>query len=176
MRRGQVSLEFMFIFAIIAILLVYSINNTTFKQGSASVDTMAVQVALEGKHVVNAISGTISQVYSQGPGSKATSYVSVSYLSDRDMLLKTFNSSNITIIHTGSNVSITIGNKAITTGDKKNTFTTTTLYNTPHNNSISIPKFPRTLKIVVQWNPDMNESWSFDSTKGELDININPGG
>ncbi|NJF25537.1 class III signal peptide-containing protein [Thermococcus sp. Bubb.Bath] len=176
MRRGQVSLEFMFIFSIIAILLVYSINNTTFKQGSASVDTMTVQVALEGKHVINTISGTISQVYSQGPGSKATTYVSVSYLSDKDMLLKTFNSSNITITQVGTNVSITIGDKAITTGDKKNTFTTTTIYNTPHKDSISISAFPRILKIVVQWNPDLNESWSFDPTNGELDININPGG
>ena len=80
MRRSQVSLEFMFVFAIITVLLVYSVNNTTFKQGSASVDTLKIQMALEEKNLASVISNTIDQVYSQGPGSKATSYAQISYL------------------------------------------------------------------------------------------------
>ncbi|WP_297068687.1 class III signal peptide-containing protein [Thermococcus sp.] len=87
-RRGQISLEFMFVFALILVLLLYSVNNVTFKKGTASADTLQIQVSLEEKNFANVISNTITQVYSQGPGSKATSYVRFVYLRNPGYLEK----------------------------------------------------------------------------------------
>lgn len=86
--RGQVSLEFMLVFGVMLILLIYSVNNVTFKEGSASTENLRIQISLEEKNLANAISNTISQVYAQGPGSKATAYVELTYLRDPEMLSK----------------------------------------------------------------------------------------
>jgi len=80
MRRGQSSLEFMFVFGIMLILLVYSFNNTTFRQGSPSQSTLSMQIALEEKNLASSISNAIDQAYAQGPGSKSTLRVRLTYL------------------------------------------------------------------------------------------------
>lgn len=176
--KGQVSLEFLFVFAIMVILLAYSVNNTTFQSGSTSVETLKIQTALEAKNVANRIAGAISQTYSQGPGSKTTIYIKTSLLADPNTLQKTFGSSKITIAHSEKSIQITIGDTSITSGENKNTFSTITLYNTTSTSSKYTFNngLPRMLTVVVEWNPDLPESWDFDSTKNELVININPGG
>ncbi len=208
MRKGQVSLEFMFVFAIIAVLLVYSVNNTTFKQGSASVDTLKVEIALEEKNLANAISNTIDQVYSQGPGSKATSYVHLVYLRNGDYLKKAWRVSDPKIFITygpydsiGNGTYITVLNGTGSTniflqGDNKNTFWSRSMYQavlldklvwspegsvnvdstTIYGLEVGPNDLPSSLRIVVEWNPDNPNNWTYDSSKGELRININPGG
>ena len=87
-RRGQITLEFLFIFGLLTILMLYSVRNTSFTEGYPSVENLKIQVALEEKSLANAISNTISQVYAQGPGSKATTYVKLTYLRNRAYLQK----------------------------------------------------------------------------------------
>jgi len=87
-RRGQISLEFMLVFSIMLIMLLYSVKNVGFDSSSPSSSTLAIQIALEEKSVANAISNTISQVYAQGPGSKATTYVTLTYLRNPSYLKK----------------------------------------------------------------------------------------
>jgi len=87
-KRGQVSLEFMMVFAIMLILLLYSVQNVTFSKGTPSTENLRIQVSLEEKNLANAISTTISQVYAQGPGAKSTAYVKLTFLRDPKMLSK----------------------------------------------------------------------------------------
>ncbi len=87
-KKGQISLEFMMVFAIMLILLLYSVRNVTFSNGSPSTENLRISVSLEEKNLANAISNTISQVYSQGPGAKATAYVKLTFLRDPQMLSK----------------------------------------------------------------------------------------
>ncbi|NPA48190.1 MAG: hypothetical protein GXO14_06065 [Thermococci archaeon] len=79
-RRAQISLEFMLIIALGMILLLYSVNSVTFKSGTSGQTTLQINVGLEEKSLASAISSTISQVYAQGPGAKATTYVHLIYL------------------------------------------------------------------------------------------------
>ncbi len=83
-RRGQISLEFLFVFGLLMILLLYSIRNVSFSEGSPSAENLKIQVALEEKGLANAISNTISQVYAQGPGSKATASFRFTYLKNEE--------------------------------------------------------------------------------------------
>jgi uncharacterized protein (UPF0333 family) len=206
-RRGQVSLEFLFVFAIMLILLVYSVQNTTFSRGSSSVETLKIQVALESKNVANVISTTISQVYSQGPGAKATSYIHLNYLRDPGMLEKATEVKNPEIFITygnyggkgnGTYISVVgTGYQIYLTGPNKNTFWSRSLYQkilydkpnawspsssitvnstTVYGLKIDPLELPAVLKVVVEWNPDRPDLWVFNSTSGELRININPGG
>lgn len=208
-KKGQVSLEFMFVFALMLVLLVYSVRNTTFDQGTVSVDNLRVQIALEEKNLANAISNTINQVYSQGPGSKATTYVKLSYLRYPAYLEKAWGVQSPRIFITYGQLSggssdngtyVTVsgtGFNPILSGGDKNVLWSRSMYQAIlYNNqsvwspagSISIDSstvygleidpanLPVTLKIVVEWNPDNPDSWTFDSKKGELRININPGG
>lgn len=206
-KRGQVSLEFMLIFGIMLILLLYSVNNVTFREGSTSTETLRIQVSLEEKNLANAISNTISQVYAQGPGAKSTTYVRLTYLRDAGLLEKALNLESPRIFITYGNYSndgngtyVTVtgtGFNIVLSGGDKNIFWSRAMYQAVlyDNSSIWSPigditigadtiygleidpnDLPVTLKIVVEWNPDNPNSWTFDSTKGELRININPGG
>jgi len=203
MRRAQISLEFILIFGIMLILLAYSINNVTFSQESQSNELLRVQVSLEAKGFANSISNTISQVYAQGPGSKATTHVTLRYLTDEDYLKKSFNLSGnpeifITYLN-GTYVGIidTTNTTLVTSGTSKNTFWSQSLYRTnlmgstgftPHGTAtysgstvngllISNPgQLPTNLMIVVEWIPGNGNTWKLNVTTGELRINIDPGG
>jgi len=214
-RRGQVTLEFLFIFSLLTILLLYSINATTFRQGSPSVENLRMQVAVEEKGLANAISNTISQVYAQGPGSKATSYVSLVYLRNEDYLKKAWGISDPKIFITygalsgassanGTYVIVVNGSgitDAVLSGGNKNVFLSPSLFQKDlvsnssvwnpdssvtlnitgssysyHGLTIDPAALPSSLRIVVEWNPDNPDSWTYDSAKGELRININVGG
>ncbi len=140
-RRGQISLEFMFVFAVILILLTYSVNNVTFKNGATSAETLQVQISLEEKNLANVVSNTVTQVYSQGPGSKATSYVRLVYLRDPTYLQKALKVSNPQIFVTygtldaqGNGTYVMVINGSGTTnveltGGNKNAFWSRALYN-----------------------------------------------
>lgn len=197
-KRGQISLEFMFVFAIFLTLLVYSVNNVTFTQNSQSVETLRVQVSMEAKGFANAISNTVSQVYAQGPGSKATAYFTFRYLKDESFLKKAYNMNGTPQILIGyengtyiaildSSDETIYENETDTT--KRNIFWSQALYSkkvtsySPSASGTSRPGIlvnasvlPTTLKIVVEWNPDNAETWSLDTSTGELHINIKPGG
>ncbi|WP_258083211.1 class III signal peptide-containing protein [Thermococcus thermotolerans] len=206
-KRGQVSLEFMLIFGMMLILLLYSVNNITFREGSTSTETLRIQISLEEKNLANAISNTISQVYAQGPGAKSTTYVRITYLRDPDMLLKGLGVNSPKVFITYGNYS-TEGNgtyvtvvgtnvDAVLSGGDKNVFWSRAMYQavlytspsvwspsgsttfnatTVYGLEIDPTDLPGTLEIVVEWNPDNPNSWTFDSVAGELHININPGG
>ncbi|MBO8175121.1 MAG: class III signal peptide-containing protein [Thermococcus sp.] len=203
MKKAQISLEFMLIFGVMLILLAYSINNVTFTQNSQAVETLKIQVSLEAKSLANSISNTISQVYAQGPGSKATVYVTLKYLNDDEYLVKPFNLSGnpqifITYLN-GTYVGIidTTNNTLVTSGTGKNTFWSQSLYRTnlmgstgftpsgtaTYNGStvngllITDPsQLPTNIVVVVEWIPGNGDTWTLNITTGELRINIDPGG
>lgn len=217
----------MMVFAIMLVLLLYSVQNVTFKPGGASAESMRVQISLEEKNLANAISNTITQVYAQGPGAKATSYVKLTYLRDSQMIKKALEVEDPVIFitygpnpehlinanKTGNGTYITVlpeigdangsafgGNKTLfwskslysknlaiveeINGTKvwKPEDTRTVVGTSPWGGStiygLKIPpsQLPATLKIIVTWNPDNPDRWIFDSVKGILEININPGG
>jgi len=212
MKKGQVSIEFLFVFAVLLVLLAYSIQNTTFQEGSPSVETLQVQIAIEEKGLANAISGAISQVYSQGPGSKTTAYVKLVYLRKPDYLKKAWGVTDPVVFITygslpgyenGTYVMVLNGNKTtevILTGGNKNAFWSWAMYQrdlvsdenvwggssarvnienetrTVYGLRLNPSGIPPVVKIVVEWNPDLPNSWTFNSTAGEIRININPGG
>jgi len=203
MGRAQISLEFVLIFGIMLILLAYSVNNITFTQNSQTVGTLKVQVSLEAKNFANSISDTISQVYAQGPGSKATTYVTLKYLNDENYLKKSFNLSGnpeifITYLN-GTYVGIidTTNNTLVISGIAKNTFWSQSLYRanlmvstgfTPSGTAVydgstvnglliaNPSQLPKNLVIVVEWVPGNGNTWTLDITSGALRINIDPGG
>lgn len=206
-KRGQVSLEFMLIFGMMLILLLYSVNNITFREGSTSTETLRIQISLEEKNLANAISNTISQVYAQGPGAKSTTYVRLTYLRDPEMLRKGLGVENATLFITygnyssdgnGTYVTVTGTNvTAVLSGGDKNVFWSRSMYQkilytnssiwspsgsfafgstTVYGLEVDPDSLPATLTVVVEWNPDNPDSWLFNSTTGELRININPGG
>ncbi|ASJ10379.1 hypothetical protein A3L12_03220 [Thermococcus sp. P6] len=206
-KRGQVSLEFMLVFGLMLILLLYSVNNVTFKEGSASTENLRIQISLEEKNLANVISNTVSQVYSQGPGSKSTAYVRLTYLRDRDMLLKGLGVEDPKVFVTygnytdsGNGTYVTVTGKDSTpvlSGGDKNVFWSRALYGAVLYNRSDVwsPRgsltiggvriygleldpadVPAILRVVVEWNPDKPDLWTFDQERGELRININPGG
>ncbi len=204
MKRAQISLEFLLIFAIMILMLAYSVDNISFSNNSASQQALIVQISLEEKNLANAISNTISQVYAQGPGSKATGYATLVYLKDPKMLKKAFGltSPYIFITYDGG-VNITVINSTTPSlnfeGPNKNIFWSPSLYpealynnsavwNSTFRSSITIngtvvyglklqpTNLTSTIRVIVEWNPSASELWSFDASKGELRINVNPGG
>jgi len=159
-KRGQVSLEFMLIFGMMLILLLYSVNNITFRQGSTSTETLRVQISLEEKNLANAISNTISQVYSQGPGAKSTTFVKITYLRDPGMLQNGLNVQDPKIFITygnygsdgnGTYVTVTGTNvTAVLSGGDKNVFWSRSMYQAVLYDNSSV------------WNP--SGSTTFNST------------
>jgi len=211
-RRAQISLEFMFIIAIGLILLLYSVNNVTFKKGTAGQATLQINVGLEEKSLASTISGTISQVYAQGPGSKATTYIHITYLRNSGYLEKALGVNTTPIVFitygeylgkgNGTIVCVGLPNETLVINQTNRTvFWSYSLYqkNLYGNQSIWSPQGSLTLrytntsssftvygislkpsdlqgniKVVVTWNPNEGNSWSY--TNGTLSININPGG
>ncbi|NJE25917.1 class III signal peptide-containing protein [Thermococcus sp. MV5] len=201
MKKGQISLEFLFIFILFLVLLTFSIRNITFSS-EHSADMLRIQVSEEAKLFANTVSNAISQVYAQGPGAKTTEYFTFRYLNDEYFLTRAFGMDGTPQILVGykngtyvailDNANQTINvNETETT--KKNYFWSRSLYakDLSNNTSIYYPNntignhtgifvnatdLPSTLRIVVEWNPDRNESWIFNSTSGELRINLNVGG
>ena len=90
----------MMVFAIMLILLLYSVQNVTFSRGSPSTENLRIQVSLEEKNLANSISNTISQVYAQGPGAKSTAYVKLTFLRDPQTLSKALDVSDPVIVVT----------------------------------------------------------------------------
>lgn len=206
MKKGQISLEFMFIFSIILMMLAYSLSNVTFTQESQAVELLRVDASLEARSFANSISNTISQVYAQGSGSKATTYVTLRYLRNSDSLKKAFNMTGtpqIFISYQSNYTYVAIIDSATRelyfadSGTiKKNVFRALSLYaktlndptaydpsgsvtsgsNTYYGIVLNAAQLPNKVKIVVEWNPDRNEMWTFNITSSELRININPGG
>ena len=205
MKKGQISLEFLFIFVLFMVLLTFSIRNITFSSEN-SADMLRIQVSEEAKLFANTVSNVISQAYAQGPGAKTTEYFTFRYLNDEYFLTKAFDmdgnpqiligykNGTYVVILDSANLSINLNE---TDTEKKNYFWSQSLYarDLSDNSSIYSPNntietesgnytgifvnatdLPSTLKIVVEWNPDRNETWVFNSTSGELRININPGG
>jgi len=210
-RRAQISLEFLFIFGVFMIMLVYSLQVVTFAKNSPSVDALRIQVALEEKGLANALSSAVSQVYAQGPGSKTTCYVKVFYLRSPGYLEKAWGVKEPRVLVTygslgngyGTYVAVLNGtgdNVLILGGGDKNVLWSPALYhrNLLDNGSVwgysgvsvtingtnrliyglvvSPSRLPHVIRIVVEWNPDENETWEFNETTGEIRININPGG
>ncbi|KUK18108.1 MAG: Uncharacterized protein XD54_0615 [Thermococcus sibiricus] len=201
MKKGQISLEFIFIFVLFIILLTFSIRNITFSSEHSS-DMLRIQISEEAKLFANTVSNAISQVYAQGPGAKTTEYFTFKYLNDEYFLTRAFDMDgtpqiligykNGTYVAILDNVNQTI-NVNETETKKKNYFWSQSLYarDLSDNSSIYYPNntianyagmfvnatdLPSTLKIVVEWNPDRNESWIINSTAQELRINLNVGG
>ncbi|AAL81633.1 class III signal peptide-containing protein [Pyrococcus furiosus DSM 3638] len=193
MKKGQVSLEFLFIFMIFTLILIYSIRMTTFESGP-SVEVARTQISLEEKALADAISNTISQVYAHGPGSKSTTYVHLTYLRWKTQIERVYGINNPSIFITYKNgTCVTIkGVSWIEEGGNKTVFCSEsllkvdwsnngTIYNpsTTHagNQGLEIPveKLKKTLKIVVEWNPDKSPEWSYNEAEGTLYINIGIG-
>jgi uncharacterized protein (UPF0333 family) len=196
-RRGQISLEFMLVFAIMLIMLLYSVKNVGFSPESPSARTLTVQMALEEKSVANVIAGAIDQVYAQGPGSKVTVYARFNLLRNSDYISKAFNitSPQVLVMLIGTTdplfppgaensvVAVAVANSTygpILTGSNRTGVWVQTyfLYNsTPTNFTVSFSPsdVPRTLRVIVEWNPASPVSMTYDSASGTLYINIRPG-
>ncbi|ASJ08424.1 hypothetical protein A3L11_03920 [Thermococcus siculi] len=178
-RRGQVSLEFMLVFGVMLVLMLYSVNSITFQEGSTSTDTLSMQILLEEKSLANAIAGTIAQVYAQGPGAKSTTYAKVTYLGEPDYLQKAFGSTRVTIKGSGNSVQVWVGDSPVTSGGNKNAVTTEVPYSLDEASLSFSGGLPaKSVRIVVEWNPDKKEDWNATVVNGylEIRININPGG
>lgn len=196
----------MFIFSIILMMLAYSLSNVTFTQESQAIELLRVDASLEARGIANSISNTISQVYAQGPGSKATTHVTLRYLRNGNSLKRAFNMTGtpqIFISYQSNCTYVAIIDSATRelyfsdSGTiKKNVFRALSLYAKTLNDPaaydpggsvtsegsvyygivLNATQLPSKVKIVVEWNPDRNERWTFNITSSELRININPGG
>lgn len=84
-NKGQISLEYMLIFAVALILLIaFTLPIAQF----ALENTLDVSNTLNAKSELSKMSNAISQVYSEGQGSKQTVYVSM----DKSLNVKITNS------------------------------------------------------------------------------------
>ena len=198
-RRGQISLEFMLVFAIMLIMLLYSVRNVTFSSDSPSNGVLALQIALEEKNIANTIASAIDQVYAQGPGSKVTVYAHFVLLRNSRYISRAFNVSSpevqILLLGTsdslfpstsgGSVVAVAVVGSGNTTpilsGSNRTGVWVKTYF--PYSSSspssfkvvLNPSSIPDTMRIVVEWNPNVPVSMSYNSTDGTLYINISPG-
>ncbi|AHL23125.1 class III signal peptide-containing protein [Thermococcus nautili] len=197
-RRGQISLEFMLVFSIMLIMLLYSVKNVGFDSSSPSSGTLAIQIALEEKSVANVIAGAIDQVYAQGPGSKVTVYAHFNLLRNSEYLSKAFNltSPQVQLLFIGTNdplfptgaensvVAVAVANSTVgpvLTGSNRTGVWVQTyfLYNSTTQSKFMVPlnpaDVPGTMRIVVEWNPELPVSMAYNATSKTLYINIKPG-
>lgn len=95
--KGQISLEYLLIFAVSLIIL---IAFTLPLVESALENTLDVSDSLNAKNELSKLSGAISQVYSEGQGSKQTIYLGV----NKEMDVKILNSylSGSYVMHDGN--------------------------------------------------------------------------
>ncbi|NJE50084.1 class III signal peptide-containing protein [Thermococcus sp. 9N3] len=197
-RRGQISLEFMLVFSIMLIMLLYSVKNVGFDSSSPSSGTLAIQIALEEKSVANVIAGAIDQVYAQGPGSKVTVYAHFNLLRNSEYLSKAFNltSPQVQLLFIGTRdrlfpigaensvIAVAVaesGSKPTLSGpDRTGVWVQTYfLYNSTTQSKFMVPlnpaDVPGTMRIVVEWNPELPVSMAYNATSKTLYINIKPG-
>jgi uncharacterized protein (UPF0333 family) len=193
-RRGQISLEFLFVFAILMIMLLYSAKYVTFNS-STSAQTLAVQTVIEEKSVANVIGSAIDQVYAQGPGAKVTVYARFSLLRNTEYLKRAFNLTNpvvylmligenstlfppgamnsVIAVGVADNGTVPVLNGADRTGVWVQTFLK---YNSTTTPQIVVPlnpsNIPPVIKVVVQWDPAEPVSMVYNSTTSTLEINI----
>ena len=193
-RRGQISLEFLFVFTILMIMLLYSAKYVTFRS-SASSQTLAVQTVIEEKSIANVIGGAIDQVYAQGPGSKVTVYAHFSLLRNSEYLKNAFNltspvvyimligeksslfpseaMNSVVAVGVANNGSIPVLGGADRTGVWVQTFLK---YNSTTTPEIIVPlnpaNIPPVVKVVVQWDPNEPVTMVYNSTSSTLEINI----
>ena len=193
-RRGQISLEFLFVFTILMIMLLYSARYVTFKNSTSS-QALAIQTVIEEKSVANVIGGAIDQVYAQGPGSKVTVYARFSLLRNSEYLKKAFNLTSpvVYIMLIGENsplfppgamnsvIAVGVANNGGTPvlegADRTGVWVQTFLrYNSTTIPEIVVPLSPSTLppevKVVVQWDPNRPVAMFYNSTSSTLEINI----
>jgi len=190
-RRGQLSLEFMFVFTLMLIMLLYSVRTVGF-DSPASSGTLALQIALEEKSVANVIAGAIDQVYAQGPGSKVTVYARFNLLRNPNYISKAFNltSPQVLIMLIGTTdplfppgaensvvaVAVFGDYGPILTGSNRTGVWVQTIY--PYDGSSLVQleptEVPSLMKIVVEWNPSEPVSMTYDN--GTLHINVRAGG
>ena len=95
--KGQISLEYLLIFAVSLIIL---IAFTLPLVETALENTLDVSDSLNAKNELSKLSGAISQVYSEGQGSKQTIYLGV----NKEMDVKILNSylSGSYVMHDGN--------------------------------------------------------------------------
>ncbi|WP_456420676.1 class III signal peptide-containing protein [Thermococcus sp.] len=198
-RRGQISLEFMLVFSIMLIMLLYSVKNISFSQDSPSSSALALQLALEEKSAANTIAGAIDQVYAQGPGSKVTTYVHFTLLRNGKYLSRAFNLSSPVVgimflgsahplFPEGANNSVVVvavfnnGSTPIIEGKNRTGVWVQTYFpynstTTPGFNVSTTPdELPSAMRVVVEWNPDIPVEMTYNSTSKVLYINVHPGG
>ncbi|GAB6136314.1 class III signal peptide-containing protein [Thermococcus prieurii] len=198
-RRGQISLEFMLVFAIMMVMLMYSVKSVGFNSSSPSSGTLAIQIALEEKSVANVIAGAIDQVYAQGPGSKVTVYAHFNLLRNSKYLKNAFNLTSPQVqlmflgtkdplFPTGAENSVVVvavsnaGSTPVISGSNRTGVWVQTyfLYNSTSKTGFTLSfapsDVPTTMRVVVEWNPSKPVSMTYDSTSGTLHINIRPGG
>ncbi|NJE54613.1 class III signal peptide-containing protein [Thermococcus sp. 21S9] len=197
-RRGQISLEFMLVFSIMLIMLLYSVKNVGFDSNSPSSGTLAIQMALEEKSVANVIAGAIDQVYAQGPGSKVTVYAHFNLLRNSKYITSAFNvtSPQVQLLFLGTNdplfpagaensvVAVAVANSTVgpvLTGSNRTGVWVQTyfLYNATSPTGFVVAlnpaDVPGTMKVVVEWNPAKPVLMVYNSTSETLYINIKPG-
>ncbi|WP_297509193.1 class III signal peptide-containing protein [Thermococcus sp.] len=193
-KRGQISLEFLLVFGILLIMLLYSARSMTFNNTSSR-EALLMQVAVEEKSTANIIASAIDQVYAQGPGSKVTVYAHFTLLRNGDYLKKAFNLTSpvINIILAGENdplfpagasnsiVAVAVsnqGNEPIISGSNRTGVWVQTFlkYNATSHTRFEVNFTPSTLppvmKVVVEWNPAQPISLVYNSTSSTLHINI----
>jgi len=198
-RRGQISLEFMLVFAIMLIMLLYSVKSVGFSSSSPSAGTLAIQIALEEKSVANVIAGAVDQVYAQGPGSKVTVYAHFNLLRNSKYLKSAFNlttprvqlmflGTEDPLFPAGAENSVVVvavsnaGSAPVISGPNRTGVWVQTyfLYNSTSKTGFSLSfapsDVPTTMRVVVEWNPSEPVSVTYDGASKTLHINIRQGG
>lgn len=197
-KRGQISLEFLLVFGVLMVMLLYSVRSVTFT-GGTSQQVLTIQTALEEKSVANTIAGAINQVYSQGPGAKVTVYARFTILRSGESLKRAFNLTSpvVEIMLLGENdplfpadasnsvIAVAVsdqGKEPVISGQNRTGVWAQTFlrYNatspTRFEVNLTPPNVPPVMRVVVEWNPDRPVSMVYNSTTATLHINVRVNG